>query len=320
MYDVARDKRTTDPARGRGRAGDRAGDGVLGKVDHLAAKAAMLEVHAAKHAAVAAKLSKQAGKVAAKAKAVEAHLDQGGDLRSALGVWTRAEPGSRRPRFTREDIAAAAVRIADAEGFDALSMRRLAAELDAGTMTLYHYVRTKDELLALVVDAIMGEVALPEGVALPSSWRAAVHAIARRTRECLRRHPWVLDIQDDPGIGPNSVRHFDQSLAAAALFSGAFEDQLDLVFAVDEYVFGFCMQERNNYGDDQSGDDDAVIAYVDGLVHSGRFERLAELVDRLGTRVTWERIAAHGRDPKRFERNLDRLLDGFAAQAGRRRR
>lgn len=312
MYDVARDKSK--------RPDDRPAEGVFGKVDQFSAKAAALEAHAAKHAAVAAKLSKQAGKVAAKAKLIEAHLDQHADVRNALGVWTRAAPGSRRPRFSRDDIAAAAVRIADAEGFDALSMRRLAAELDAGTMTLYHYVRTKDELLALVFDAIMGEVALPEGEPLPTTWRAGISAVALRTRDCLRRHPWVLDMHDDPGIGPNSVRHFDQSLAAAALLGGALEEQLDLVFAVDEYVFGFCMQERNNYGEDSAIDDRGVVGYVDDLLRTGRFHRLADLVGRFGVQETWERISAHGRDPQRFERNLDRLLDGFEANVGRRRR
>ena len=77
---------------------------------------------------------------------------------AAHDVWTRPEPGARRTKFTREEIAAAAVKIADEEGFDALSMRRLAAELDAGTMTLYHYIRTKDELLAIVNDSVMGEL------------------------------------------------------------------------------------------------------------------------------------------------------------------
>ncbi len=64
------------------------------------------------------------------------------------------------------------MRIADAEGIDALSMRRLAAELGAGTMTLYHYVRTKDELLTLVTDAVMGEVVLAR--------RPAARRLARR--------------------------------------------------------------------------------------------------------------------------------------------
>ena len=65
------------------------------------------------------------------------------------------------------------MRIADAEGFDAVSMRRIATELDAGTMTLYHYVRTKDELLTLVIDAVMGEVVIPDDEPMPDDWRAA---------------------------------------------------------------------------------------------------------------------------------------------------
>ncbi len=85
-----------------------------------------------------------------------ARLDELSAQLAAFDVWTRPGPGSRKPLFSRDEIAAAAVKIADEEGFDALSMRRLAAELDAGTMTLYHYVKTKDELLSLVSDRLMG--------------------------------------------------------------------------------------------------------------------------------------------------------------------
>src|SRR5215207_5547112 len=67
-----------------------------------------------------------------------------------MPIWARPEPGERRPAHTREKIAETAIAIADAEGFEAVSMRRIAAELGAGTMTLYHYVRTKDELVALM--------------------------------------------------------------------------------------------------------------------------------------------------------------------------
>lgn len=124
----------------------------------------------------------------------------------AIDVWTRVDRASRKPRFSRDDIDAAATRIADTEGFEAVSMRRLAAELDAGTMTLYHCVRTKDELLTLVVDAFLGEVVLPPEQRLPRDWRVAITLIGRRTRDALRRHPWVLDITDDPSIGPNAMR------------------------------------------------------------------------------------------------------------------
>lgn len=308
---MAREYPSGAEAAARARAGS--------KIDKVAAKAAMLEQHAAKHAEVAAKLSKTAERVAAKAKQLEQRLAED-DARSAMAVWLRAAPGSRRPRFTRDDLAAAAVRIADEEGFDALSMRRLAAELDAGTMTLYHYVRNKDELMALVVDEIMSEVALPPGQELPADWRAAVTTIARRTRDCLRRHPWVLDLRDDPGIGPNSVHHFDQSLAAASRLSDDLDLQLDLVFTIDDFVFGFCLQERGNYVDASDPQADAgVIGYITSLLTGGGFPRLAALVDRFGAASTWDRVAAVARDPERFDRNLARLLDGFAAEADLRR-
>src|SRR4051812_43136392 len=97
-------------------------------------------------------------KVAEKEKAAQrAHaFERAVQELSALDLWTRPSPSARRPRFTRDEIAATAMRIADTEGFAAVSMRRIASELDSGTMTLYHYVRTKDELLTLIVDTIMG--------------------------------------------------------------------------------------------------------------------------------------------------------------------
>src|SRR5262249_15810386 len=97
-------------------------------------------------------------------------------------IWARPEPRARRPAHTRDGIARAGSRIADTEGFEALSMRRVASELGAGTMTLYHYVRTKDELLALVDNAVMGELLIPEGE-VPAGWREGMRQIARRTRD-----------------------------------------------------------------------------------------------------------------------------------------
>ena len=77
-------------------------------------------------------------------------------------------------RFTRDEIARGRDPHRRPEGFDAVSMRRIAAELDAGTMTLYHYVRTKDELLTLVTDAVMGEVVVPPTSEIPTDWRDGV--------------------------------------------------------------------------------------------------------------------------------------------------
>jgi AcrR family transcriptional regulator len=234
-------------------------------------------------------------------------------------VWTRQEPGARRPGLGRDEIAAAAVRIADAEGVGALSMRRIAADLGVGTMTLYHYVKTKEELLALVNDLVMAEVVVPDDEPLPPDWREAVKVVARRSRAAFARHPWTLDITDDPGFGPNSVRHFDQTLEAVSGLDATLRQKLDLVTAVDEYVFGYAVMDRNN----RHGGDPAfaaeLVEYTNGLIATGRYPELRRLVDELGNEAVWATFEAHVQDDTRFERNLALLLDGLAAGLERER-
>ena len=278
--------------------------------------------HAAKHAErsekTALKVEQVADKIAAKvdkASAELAHksalLDQLTSRIAGFDVWTRAEPGSRKPRFTRDEIAAAAVKIADEEGFDALSMRRLAAELGAGTMTLYHYIHTKDELLALLNDSVMGEVVIPDGE-LPTEWRAAITMVANRSREALQRHPWALEIHDDPAPGPNAARHFDQSMQAVQSLDLTLGERFELVTAVDEYVFGFCLLERS-LPDDGHDIGAEMIRYMGDLISTGDYPALAEIEREYGTDGAFAEFDRQTRDPERFSRNLERLLDGFEA-------
>jgi AcrR family transcriptional regulator len=227
---------------------------------------------------------------------------------SSFEVWSRATTGSRTPRFTREDIAATAVRVADAEGLEAISMRRLATELDAGTMTLYSYVHTKDELFTLMIDAVMSEGIrpLPQG-----DWRLAVTQIARGSKRILQAHRWILEINDSNGFGPNAVRHFDQTLEAVARRGGSLEDQLDLATAVDEYVFGYCLMYRSEYANPDQQSSGSMIAYVTSLLGSGHYPHIASMAKQWGMDKAWQRVHQHSRDEDRFERNLARLLDGF---------
>jgi len=258
---------------------------------------------------IAQKAAEQTAKVRAKAAKHAAALDRLAAHLDAVDVWVRAEPGSRRPRLSRERIAAEAVRLADAEGIDAVTMRRIATELDAGTMTLYHYVRTKDELLALVTDAVMGEL-VATADELPASWRDATTVIAHRTRETLTRHPWMLDIADDPAIGPNSVRHFEQCLRALSGLDAPLTGKLDVLMAVDEYVFGYCTHQRTTFEDDPTTTIE-MMTYVGELLGSGEFPELPRLVEQEGLDEMWSKIHVHARAPERFDRNLQRLLDGL---------
>src|ERR1700721_4608106 len=96
---------------------------------------------------------------------------------------------TKRSQLSREKIASAALAIADAEGFEAVSMRRVAQELKVGTMSLYYYVKTKDDLIAVMDDALMSEAILPS---LPKGWQRAMMEIAKRTHAVFMRHPWAL--------------------------------------------------------------------------------------------------------------------------------
>lgn len=267
------------------------------------------------------KLAKKAAKRdrrTAKGRIQADAIDLLSDRLSQLDLWTRVPPGERRTRVTRDELAAAAVRIADTEGLSALSMRRLATEVGVGTMTLYHYVRNKDELLSLVVDAIMGEVAFSESEKLPRTWRPALEAIAIRTREVMTRHPWMFDIADDPPIGPNAVRHFDQTLEALSSLPLALAEKLDVASAVDEFVFGFCVHERNNARTGQHVES-KMIDYVETLLETDAYPTLSALADDLGLDRMWDEVQRAVNAPKRFEKHLDLLLDGIEADIARRR-
>jgi AcrR family transcriptional regulator len=232
-------------------------------------------------------------------------------------IWTRPEPGARRPRFSREQIAAAALAIADAEGFDAVSIRRIAAALDAGTMSLYRYISAKSDLVALMDDAIMGE-SLIDGE-LPSDWREALALIARKTREALLRHPWAVQAlqgagaaSQDGAFGPNGIRHFEQSLAALATAPLDTTAKLDLITLVDDYVFGHVLragEQQARFGEDDPGHAAEIAGYIQRQIATGQFPHLEKLTHDPAAQT----LADPGRVDVRFERGLRALLDGAAA-------
>ena len=233
---------------------------------------------------------------------------------SSEPIWVRPAPGERKPAHTRERIAAAALRIADAEGLEAVTMRRVAAELGAGTMTLYHYVRNKDELAALMDDAIMREVLVPEDE-LAEGWREGIAQIARRSYAAFRAHPWVFELNDDSGQGaPNALRHVEQSLLVAGRTGLDFPGQFELVALVDDYVFGHAMRARaTREQHDQEGWQtrlDALIAHLETQLDSGEFPVLADWAGD-DVRAAFERVGEMAADPDRFERGLQTLLDGI---------
>jgi AcrR family transcriptional regulator len=231
-------------------------------------------------------------------------------------LWARPAPGERRPAHTRESIAAAALKIADTRGIEAVTMRNVAAELGAGTMTLYHYVRNKEELTVLMSEAIMSEIVIPDDE-LPDGWREGLAEIARRTRRVFSAHPWIGDHFDDEAqAGPSTLRHVEQSLAVAARTGLPIEERLEVTGLIDDYVIGFAMRNRAPEADRQHLE--SMVAYLHSQLGSGDFPHLAELIGD-DPRAAIERVMHLASLEERFERGLQRVLDGIELDIERRR-
>jgi AcrR family transcriptional regulator len=229
--------------------------------------------------------------------------------------WLREPPSGRQP-VDREAVVRAAIAVADTEGLDAVSMRRVARELGVGTMTLYSYVHNKDELLDLMGDEVMGEQLFEGDV--PTDWRQALTEIARRLRRTWLRHPWVgSTLGRRPAIGPNSVRHFDQSAAAVAGLDVDARTAFSIVAAVDEYAMGFSYRElaeqefRRNAG--MSMDEWRKVAkpYMRDLIATGAYPNVERFIQSDQPLIE---------DPDRFELGLRWLLDGIEASLPKRRK
>lgn len=137
-----------------------------------------------------------------------------GDARRSMDLlWGRAEPSGRGPKpgLTAEAVAAAAIELADAEGLDAVSMRRVAERLGRSAMALYTYVPGKAELLDLMLDRVLVERRTDHDLA--RGWRAAVEDQARDAWAFYERHPWVLQVSGSrAGLGPHELDVYESQL------------------------------------------------------------------------------------------------------------
>lgn len=134
-------------------------------------------------------------------------------------LWTGAPPATRgpKPRYGLADIIEAGIAVADAEGLEALSMRRVANRLEVGTMSLYTYVPGRSELLELMIDTVYGEVELPDPA---EGWRHRVDSLTRQRWQLFSRHPWLLDYNMNRlPLGPH-VLDVEEAMYAAVAAAG----------------------------------------------------------------------------------------------------
>ena len=199
-----------------------------------------------------------------------------------------------RPTLTRERIVGAAVALADAHGIEALSMRKLGAELGVEAMSLYNHVANKDDLLDAVLERALLEVPLPQA---GPGWRPRLRALAEGFRAVGLRHPGVL-----PLFGARPVR----SLAGFRPIECAYDilrdagldpdEALDAVLAAAAFVFGNVLVEEGGFRELDAG-----RAPGFGEVDPGEHPRLGELTQAIARRDA----------ERQFSVGLDVVLDGI---------
>jgi AcrR family transcriptional regulator len=246
--------------------------------------------------------------------------------RPADGTGTEQGTGPRRgPKrgLSVDEVIRAAIALADAEGLDALTMRRLAQELGAAPMTLYTYVPTKAELLDLMLDSLYEELVsgLPEAPAAPPApgWRARVEAIALSNRALFQRHPWAASVSTvRPPLGPGQMAKYERELRA---FDGLGLDDVELDDALT-FLLGFV--RASALADAET----AAAARESRMSDAQWWEANAPLLSRVldsaafptAARVGSAAGAAHGAsfNPEHaFHFGLERVLDGLEALVAR---
>ena len=220
-----------------------------------------------------------------------------------------------RSSLSQAEIVDAGIAVADAEGAAAISMRRIAQVLQAGTMSLYWHVDNKEHLLDLMLDTVLGETEVPDA---GGDWRAALWAIAFSQRALLHRHRWVMDfIGGRPPLGPHVIANLERSLTALDSLQLDTATAMNVLMTVNTYVMGAVLREmrelRAQRDLEASGLDKAEIEigmteWATRLRADGRFGHFLQIIED-----DVDPDAEDTRD-ERFEFGLDCVLDGVAAR------
>ena len=231
-------------------------------------------------------------------------------------LWGLREAGRRgpKPSLTRDEIAAAAIGIADAEGLAAVSMARVAQQVGASTMALYRYVANKDELLLLMSDAGIDQ---PPTLPASGSWREGLTEWAHAVRKIWMARPWLLQIPvTGPPAGPNNLAWLEAGLTALAGTGLPSAERIDIVMVLSTYLRGEAWL-----------DVDLVAASTNdpesfGLDYGGAFARLVdpERFPELAAIVGEGPVGDHGPIDDHHAIGLQVVLDGIAHRLDQHRR
>jgi AcrR family transcriptional regulator len=226
-------------------------------------------------------------------------------------LWGRKERNQRGPRpgLSVERIVRTAIELADDEGLERLSMRKVAERLGTGAMSLYRYVPGKTELLELMMDRIHGEGPPPEP---GEDWRRNVEALAHHARALMRRHPWMLGVTlgQRPPLGPNILASYDRFLAALSGIGLSAAEMVAAAELVNHYVAGSTRTEIES----------RQVAEASGVTDTEWWTERASFWEDYFDPERFPAISAvyaeggYDESLDHFEFGLQRILDGIEAR------
>ncbi|SDL37763.1 TetR/AcrR family transcriptional regulator [Nonomuraea jiangxiensis] len=228
-----------------------------------------------------------------------------------VNIWMRPERPARgpKPTYSRAQIAASAIRLADAEGLEAVTMRRIAAEIGAGAMSLYRYVPSRDDLIELVADRLQGEI---DVTGMPSGdWRADLTHYAHGLRAMWLRHPWIAAVHRAlPSYGPNQLLLIERVMGVLDAHV-SIDENLRLMAMLNSYIEGTVREEISSAEEvRRSG-----LSESEWMARS--YPRIQQLVNS-GDYPIFTKIVMESRQPRlsrddQFRYGLERVLDCIAA-------
>lgn len=206
-----------------------------------------------------------------------------------------------RPPLSRDRVLKAAVALADKEGLEGLSMRRLAGEFGVVPMALYKHVANKDDMLDGMVDVVFTEIALPHP---EEDWKTAMRRRAVSARQVLGRHRWAIGLTESrmkPGV--TNLRHHDSVIGSLRNAGFPIALAIHAYSTMDSYIYGFALQEQQLpfEGSDDAGD------VAEGILQQfpvGEYPYLAETIAEVLNRSGWKYA-------DEFGFGLELILDGL---------
>lgn len=208
---------------------------------------------------------------------------------------------TQRSTLTRERVLKAAVQLADEIGIEAFTMRKLAAALRVGPMTIYHHVPSKEEIIDGMVEIVFAEIERPPA---DTDWKTAIRRRCVSAREVLNRHPWAAPLMESrTSPGPANLGHHDAVIGC--LRRGGLSIQLAAhAYAIlDSFIYGFAFEEATLPAKDGGGFAEMAREISEGTPF-GDYPYLAEL--------TTEHVLKPGYDfGDSFEFGLDLIIEGL---------